>query len=695
MEHKKQSVSARKRLFYFILLAIYLLVSVIIPMTTGFSGVVVLAGTPIPGTMLAGILSSLANISLIFLVVFYDKPGFITAIVLLTAQISILITSFFVMHNPSSLPGFFGNVFATVAAVIIYRRNKRIRRYREAEVEDLKGQQKIARRLFEQTAMALVSAVDSKDTYSHGHSRRVAEYSLKIAEMAGKDEDECTKIYYAALLHDVGKIGIPNEIINKKGRLTPAEYDIIKEHTVKGYSILSSISEYSYLSMGAHFHHERYDGRGYPSGLKGEDIPEIARIIAVADAYDAMTSNRSYREAMPQQLVREEVIKCAGTQFDPVFANIMQQLIDNDVEYLMRERATVNELAGRDELNCIEFKSEISDGIEVSQRITKIHLKSLPVGISKLKESGAAIVLFDSLDERVHFDEQTISDMCYFEYCDIWLDGSTVRKGAREIRTEFTEYDQETKKPVDPKNGISYDIEAVRVKDHVKLKIDDGSRLITMTIALPDSTRFAYIGLTGENCIISDVSIEKSDDPVPEDYIERIAEEISYINVPEGDIPNVQINGHRTDTTIGTPIDGDLKISYHTMSLPTARLVWHCSYIVIYSSDDGKIDGPNYTEYVLIRHDGEIWESSGMAENELTVTKKKEFSGWDDWKEKCKQGYDSEVLVSRKDKEVTVTTDNLGIYITNRTKILDDPKQVYVAFSGDQAAITGIRINRV
>ena len=112
-------------------------------------------------------------------------------------------------------------------------------------------------------------------------------------------------------MHDVGKIGIPLNIINKEGKLTDEEYEIIKKHPVIGVEILSGISEYPYLSIAAHYHHERYNGRGYPRGLKGEDIPEIARIVAVADAYDAMTSKRSYRESIPQSKVREEIIKGA------------------------------------------------------------------------------------------------------------------------------------------------------------------------------------------------------------------------------------------------------------------------------------------------------------------------------------------------------------------------------------------------
>ncbi|MCR5357228.1 MAG: HD-GYP domain-containing protein, partial [Lachnospiraceae bacterium] len=209
---------------------------------------------------------------------------------------------------------------------------------------------KNSKRLFEQTAVALVNAIDAKDKYTHGHSSRVADYSRELARMNGKSESECEEIYYAALLHDVGKIGVPEHIITKEGKLTDEEYAIIKKHSELGSQILQSISEFPYLSIGACGHHERYDGKGYPYGLKGTDIPEIARIISVADAYDAMTSKRSYRDPIPQQIVREEIVKGMGTQFDPDYARLMLHLIDVDTEYEMSEREQVRELAGKNEL---------------------------------------------------------------------------------------------------------------------------------------------------------------------------------------------------------------------------------------------------------------------------------------------------------------------------------------------------------
>ena len=131
---------------------------------------------------------------------------------------------------------------------------------------------------------------------------------------------------------------MPDAVINKPGKLTDEEYERIKNHPVMGARILKKIREMPNLVTGARWHHEKYDGSGYPDGLKGEDIPEEARIIGVADAYDAMTSNRSYRRFMEQSVVREQIEKGKGTQFDPRFADIMLQMIDEDTEYRMRER---------------------------------------------------------------------------------------------------------------------------------------------------------------------------------------------------------------------------------------------------------------------------------------------------------------------------------------------------------------------
>ena len=186
--------------------------------------------------------------------------------------------------------------------------------------------------------LTLADAIDAKDKYTNGHSRRVAAYSREIAKRAGYPLERQDEIYMMGLLHDVGKIGIPDAVINKPGRLTDEEFERIKLHPTVGAHILSNIKEMPKLAIGAHWHHERFDGRGYPDGLSGFNIPEEARIIAVSDAYDAMTSNRSYRNIMPQEKVRSEIEKGLGVQFDPRFASIMLKMIDEDKEYRMTEK---------------------------------------------------------------------------------------------------------------------------------------------------------------------------------------------------------------------------------------------------------------------------------------------------------------------------------------------------------------------
>ena len=671
---------------FVLLLVIYAIGTRYTRIASESTDVLVLGDYTIPIALFAGGLSSVANICMILLVMFYKKPGLYTFIVIYSINFIRLFIGLFKIHNKNTIPGICSNIVIVLAVIVIYQRNSILDKLRKTGIRHLQEKQKFSQRLFEQTATALVNAVDAKDEYSHGHSLRVAEYSAKIARQIGKSEDEIYRIYYTALLHDAGKIGIADNIIKKNGKLTPEEYSIIKQHPVIGNQILSSISEYPYLSIGAHYHHERYDGKGYPDGLKGEDIPEIARIISVADAYDAMTSNRSYRDALPQQIVREEIVKNAGTQFDPVFAKVMQHLIDLDVEYELKERQSAVEFAGRNDIHCGEYRSEISDGIVLTPYPVKISMKSTPEGGKNAGGHLPAIILFDSLDGRVHEDEKTIKDLIYFEYCEIFFDGKTRGDGVRKIETKVQ---QDTENTV---GANRYEIEAVKFKDHVLIKIDDGQKTTEVTIALPDSSRFAYIGLTGENCDISNLHVEKQNDPIGEGYITRIAEEVSYIEGNEGDIPNVQIDGFRTDASQGIKLKDNLSISFHTMSLPTARLIWHCPFINVFSSSDHKVYGPDYKEYALVRFDGETWESKGISDNKLFINEEDEFPGWNAWKDENKKGMDCVVNFKVSENKITMTTTNLGLFIRNTTTITDGADDLYVAITGDQVAITDIRI---
>lgn len=193
--------------------------------------------------------------------------------------------------------------------------------------------------MIDQCIETLAYTIDAKDKYTKGHSTRVAGYSRMIARKAGKTPAECRQIYRAGLLHDIGKISISDAIINKNGKLTDEEYALIQKHPEKGSMILEKMKKISYLQNGARYHHERYDGKGYPAGLSGIKIPEYARIIAVADSYDAMTSNRSYRSIMEQPVVRQEMLEGMGTQFDPLYAELMISLIDEDTDYDLREKS--------------------------------------------------------------------------------------------------------------------------------------------------------------------------------------------------------------------------------------------------------------------------------------------------------------------------------------------------------------------
>lgn len=178
-----------------------------------------------------------------------------------------------------------------------------------------------------QTIMTIVNTIDAKDEYTKGHSQRVSEYAAALAEELGMSEDEVERIRYIGLLHDIGKIGVPDAILNKPGRLNTTEFSLMKLHTLVGGEILRDINSMEDMDVGAKYHHERYDGKGYPEGLKGDQIPYVARIICIADAYDAMTSHRVYRKRLSDEAVCAEIERCAGTQFDPEMAVAFLRLI--------------------------------------------------------------------------------------------------------------------------------------------------------------------------------------------------------------------------------------------------------------------------------------------------------------------------------------------------------------------------------
>jgi putative nucleotidyltransferase with HDIG domain len=190
----------------------------------------------------------------------------------------------------------------------LMNRNLRVR------TSDLVEQQ---RSLFLSTVKSLASAIDAKDEYTRHHSTRVTDFSLKLAAKMGFGEKEIGDLELAALLHDVGKIAVPESILNKPGKLTDEEFKLIKEHPARGESILSPVVELKEIGRIVRSHHERYDGTGYPDRLKGQEIPLGARIMTIADTYDSITSERPYRKAASHRYAVKEIISCSGTQFDP------------------------------------------------------------------------------------------------------------------------------------------------------------------------------------------------------------------------------------------------------------------------------------------------------------------------------------------------------------------------------------------
>ncbi len=175
---------------------------------------------------------------------------------------------------------------------------------------------------FKQTIQALANILEDKDPYTRGHSERVSHYARMIAEGMGLTSEAVERIADSALMHDIGKLGIRFEELNKSDPLTASEYEMFKSHTTRGKWILEPIEFLHPLIPGVYYHHERWDGRGYPVGLKGEETPLMARILAVADTYDAMTSHRAYRRALPHDVAIREIENCAGTQFDPAVVEV-------------------------------------------------------------------------------------------------------------------------------------------------------------------------------------------------------------------------------------------------------------------------------------------------------------------------------------------------------------------------------------
>ncbi|HEU0049102.1 MAG TPA: HD-GYP domain-containing protein, partial [Nitrososphaera sp.] len=199
----------------------------------------------------------------------------------------------------------------------------------ESYIEKLKRALKENEDLFLGTIRALAAAIDEKDPYTRGHSDRVTDYSIILARKMGLDEEMIRTIQISAQLHDVGKIGVDDKVLKKPGFLTPEEFEVMKQHPVKGANIMKSIEQMREMVPGMKYHHEQWDGNGYPDRLKGENIPLIARIISVADTFDAMTTNRPYQKAMNLEFTLQKIRENVGIKYDPRVVEALMHAVDS------------------------------------------------------------------------------------------------------------------------------------------------------------------------------------------------------------------------------------------------------------------------------------------------------------------------------------------------------------------------------
>ena len=535
--------------------------------------------------------------------------------------------------------------------------NDEVLKAHKLELYALKAEQRMMKDLFGQTAEAFAKAVEECDEELKGRAKKTADLAKKIAEESGMNKDECEEVYYAALLHKVA-----------------------------GEEVLKTIKDYPYLAETARYCHERYDGQNNNFGLEREALPAISRIVAVADAWGFYNGENKDKKVLPKVVIREEFLKEAGGKYDPKYSNIMVHLMDTQALGQIAE----TEAALETELFCKQYREKVSAGIQVSDNIKKISFKS-----SIIKEddeerfSSPSLVIFDSFDKHVYDTEELIESYRYVEYGEVWFDGHTICTNARNINAKVTEKNDEVR---ESGKDDCYTITAGRYEDHLKLELESSSKTVCVIIALSDSSKSVYIGLTGENCHLTEIQVEETNTQYHENDIERISDKVSYIDRIEGDIPNIQVNSPYSVYTKGIKIKESMTLAFHTMSFPESSFVWHCPSIVLFYSEDGTVGGKGYHEYAFIKLDGEDNGSNEFAENHFSMKKNEAFLDWNEWKEFNKAGYDCEVELQKKSNTVIIHTENYGISIENTTTVLAEQPEIYVALTGDQCALTDIRM---
>lgn len=348
------------------------------------------------------------------LIVLYHQPGLVLGMgvfslaVNLLYDIRLLLAGEITLENSRDLE--IQMVLLVLCFGFLYAASRvydQIDRKNKEYVEALAAKQKQLQRVTLQTITTVANTIDAKDEYTQGHSRRVSEYAALIAGLLGRDESYIQNIKYIALLHDIGKIGIPDAILNKPGPLTDSEYQLMRQHTEIGSNILKDNGMIAGLADGVRHHHERYDGTGYPDGLKGKEISEISRIIGLADAYDAMTSNRVYRKRLSDEEVIAEIRRCSGTQFDPEIAAVfVKALQDKKVCQLSPDSYVHGDsLEEQSTLllqNILELQNAQKSMKEQKDYLTGLYNRS--IGEKKIEErlgnAGGCLLLIDIMNLR-------------------------------------------------------------------------------------------------------------------------------------------------------------------------------------------------------------------------------------------------------------------------------------------------------
>ena len=617
----------------------------------------------------------------------------------------------------------------------------------QAQLEMAQTRQKTTAHMLNESIETLSGTIDAKDRYTRGHSARVAAYSKRIAELAGMEPELCERVYHAGLLHDIGKIGIPGDIINKPGRLTDEEYNIIKSHPKRGSEILAGMGDMPYLAEGALYHHERFDGRGYPTGLSGYDIPTLGRIIAVADAYDAMTSDRSYRHYMPQAVVREQIYVGSGSQFDPQYAEIMLRMIDEDTDYRMHEIAEDSQDRRLDgEFDIQAFRTAHTPGIRVTEHPVTVTLKvhssadamtSAAAGTAGTVQPTApdtgtvqpaagtvqptapgtgtaqpTVILFDSEDGMVAFNAegQCTGRNHYREFAGIRCDGHTWTDQAKRLESGITAQSESAATAgigsadtasaatavTTTSSADTMTVTASKLDNNVNLTICYDGRTINAAVALPDSYSWLYLALTGERVVLSQIEVDYAEQEIKEEEFTRIDRAASPLEDKRtGDMPNIDCSSLYSAYTSGVNVGSRrICLRYEVGTYPEANRIWHSAIVVLYTSADGRVNGEGYRKLYTLRSNGEgrVSDSETRADTQKRLSDS--FGGWEQWLKGNKLGAKCTMTAVRQGSRLFLTNLNQGVDLKSEIMLpFGDDVPVYVALTGELCTISDIHLS--